>query len=70
MNRGNAHVFHVTSKMNLFDEEKSTGYKRENLCIHVVLATHTLMFKSESERVRKLESLRVGVVLKFTHMKL
>ena len=53
----------MTQAVNLFEEEKNVACKRESLHTGVMLATHILMLKSESERVWKLESLRVGLKL-------
>ena len=46
LDRGNTPDLHVTLVVNLFEGEKNVIYKRKNLQIGVVVATHTPMLKS------------------------
>lgn len=47
---------YVTPIVNLFEGEKNVAHEGENLDTHVALAIYTMMLKSKSERVWKLES--------------
>lgn len=59
----------MATTINLYGQRKNmTGKIKENLYTSVVLATNSNAFKSESEIVWKLESLRLG--LKLPHMNL